>query len=42
MIDGNIEPYFDKDIHESILGKQKFQPETIDAKIRAKIAFLRN
>jgi hypothetical protein len=41
LINSQIEPpYFDEDVHKQILEREEFQAETIDAKIREKIAFL--
>jgi hypothetical protein len=40
LIDSQIEPYFDKDMHDAMLEREEFQAETIDDKIRNKIAFL--
>jgi hypothetical protein len=40
LINSQIEPYFDVDVHNAILEREEFQAETIDAKIREKIAFL--
>jgi hypothetical protein len=40
LIDSQIEPYSDKDVHKAILEREEFQAETIDARIRRKVAFL--
>jgi hypothetical protein len=40
LIDKHIEPHFDLDVHERILELEGFQPETIDTKIRSRVAFL--
>jgi hypothetical protein len=40
LINENIEPYFDKDVHKAVLEREEFQAETIDTKIRSKVAFL--
>jgi hypothetical protein len=40
LIHSQIEPYFDVDVHNAMLEREEFQAETIDAKIREKIAFL--
>jgi len=40
LINENIEPHFDKDVHNRILEQEEFQAETIDARIRSKVKFL--
>jgi hypothetical protein len=40
LIDNHITKHFDEDVHHSILEREEFQAESIDAKIRSKVAFL--
>jgi len=41
LIKSNIEPpIFDGNVHECILEREEFRPETIDTRIRSKVKFL--